>query len=91
MQKLSMPATVKVNPEGTPTSVEWPNGMQAVNRVLDRWQLDLDWAPNDAGREYFEVELSNRTRLRLSLNRNSGTWEVNAVKEPWFRRLLPRD
>lgn len=91
MRKLSTPVNVEVDPEGTPTSIEWRNGTQAVNRVLDQWQFDLAWAPNEAGRAYFEVELSDRTRLRLSLNRNNGTWEVKAVKEPWFRRLLPPD
>ena len=91
MRKLNLPVSVEVGPEDMPTSVQWRGGMQSVNRVLDRWQFNLAWATNDAGREYFVVELRDRTRLELSRNRNNGTWAIQAVREPWFRRRLSFD
>ena len=64
-------------------------GIDVSKKVLDTAALD------DNG-EVIRARFKNTTTgregcLELSRNRNNGTWAVQAVREPWFRRLLSLD
>jgi len=44
------------------------------------WGLEDEWwAPNPAGRDYWDVELTTGGIYRIFRNRASGTWYVDGI------------
>ena len=65
---------MRESPEGEPESVLVNRHWQRVERIDDRWTIDLWWLPQPVTRSYYRTDLGDGRSLTLFHDQRGERW-----------------